>query len=224
MWSLIKSTSIVKQVDGLLFMENKAQLLKSYTPVLFSGSVDEWFYKRLFPNRTFLKVDNAMNAGQVFHYAGKAYTKNQLKKGQIPELDPNDMVITYKDYKHLFQNSHPTIHFGSVEGFNTLIGKNLSIVGTPVPNPRVTQLYAHVLGYETNNQAKCFRSICINQSVVEMYTFKDEVLAQIEIRIARMQLLQAIGRARTVLENCRVTVYTRVPIGEVADIVQKSAI
>ena len=45
----------------------------------------------------------------------------------------------------------------------------------------------------------------------KMYTLQNNHLAQIEIRLARMHLDQAIGRARAIRESCSVTVYSKTP-------------
>ena len=44
-----------------------------------------------------------------------------------------------------------------------------------------------------------------------MYTYIDEGLAQIETRLARAQIEQAIGRSRTIRTDATVKVYSIIP-------------
>lgn len=70
---------------------------------------------------------------------------------KLPQTN-NDVVLTYKEFKHLFPKSYPTIHFGHCEGFNELTSENISIIGTPITNPFLVFLYAKSLNLDYSTQ------------------------------------------------------------------------
>lgn len=77
----------------------------------------------------------------------------------------------------------------------------------------ITALYARSMGLEpiASDYNKKLREVVLDGYRFKMYTFQNDHLAQIEIRLARMHLDQAIGRSRAIRESCSVTVYSKIP-------------
>lgn len=184
---------------------------------MMSATVDPFFYEKLGVNFTDSNVTNIQQQGQVIHSKGSMWSKRRLKtliqKNEFDKLPKteNDVVLTYKEFKSLFEKAHPTIHFGHCEGFNELESENLSIVGTPIPHPFMVFFYAHAFNLESITQEKRMRKVEFDGFPFRMYTYVDENLAQIEIRLARMQIDQLVGRARTLRNDCVVSVSSGIP-------------
>jgi len=184
---------------------------------MMSAPVDPFFYEKLGVNFTDSNVTNIQQQGQVIHSKGSMWSKRRLKtliqKNEFDKLPKteNDVVLTYQEFKSLFEKAHPTIHFGHCEGFNEFESENLSIVGTPIPHPFMVFFYAHAFNLESITQEKRMRKVEFDGFPFRMYTYVDENLAPIEIRFARMQIDQLVGRARTLRNDCVVSVSSGIP-------------
>ena len=207
---------VIYSNDQFMTIQNCKKSLHKKTKIM-SATVDPFFYEKLGLKFTGYNVTNIEQKGQVIHYKGPMWSKKRLKTlkqkkefNKLPKTG-NDVVLTYKEFKSLFPKAHPTIHIGHCEGFNELKSQNLSIVGTPIPHPFLVFLYAKALNVEYVTQQKGMRTVELDDCHFRMYTFLDDNLCQIEIRLARMQIDQLVGRARTLRNNCVVSVYSGIP-------------
>ena len=192
----------------------KYEMLQESQVTIVSGTADNWIYEKLLGNREyeFHNLGIAKNIVPVVQYTGKAYTKKQMQKGDAPLLQDNSTVITYLDHKNNFTTADDQAHFGNTSGFDHLKGKTLSVVGTPIPAPTVVLLYAKALGLDYVNQEKEYRSFLLDNYRFDMFTYKDENLANIELKLTQMELEQAVGRGRTVRTDAQLELFSKVPI------------
>ena len=192
----------------------KYEMLQESQVTIVSGTADNWIYEKLLGNREyeFHNLGIAKNIVPVIQYTGKAYSKTQMQKGDAPLLQDNSTVITYLDHKNNFTTADDQAHFGNTSGFDHLKGKTLSVVGTPIPAPTVVLLYAKALGLDYVNQEKEYRSFLLDNYRFDMFTYKDENLANIELKLTQMELEQAVGRGRTVRTDAQLELFSKVPI------------
>jgi len=192
----------------------KYEMLQESQVTIVSGTADNWIYEKLLGDREydFHNLGIAKNIVPVIQYTGKAYSKTQMQKGDVPLLQDNSTVITYLDHKNNFNNADDLSHFGNTSGFDHLKGKTLSVVGTPIPAPTVVLLYAKALGLDYVNQEKEYRSFLLDNYRFDMFTYKDENLANIELKLTQMELEQAVGRGRTVRTDAQLELFSKVPI------------
>lgn len=192
----------------------KYEMLQESQVTIVSGTADNWIYEKLLGNREyeFHNLGIAKNIVPVVQYTGKAYSKTQMQKGDAPLLQDNSTVITYLDHKNNFTTADDQAHFGNTSGFDHLKGKTLSVVGTPIPAPTVVLLYAKALGLDYVNQEKEYRSFLLDNYRFDMFTYKDENLANIELKLTQMELEQAVGRGRTVRTDAQLELFSKVPI------------
>jgi hypothetical protein len=73
-------------------------------------------------------------------------------------------------------------------------------------------LYAKALGLDYTNQEKEYRSFLLDNYRFDMYTYTDENLAKIELKLTQMELEQAVGRGRTVRTDAQLELFSKVPI------------
>lgn len=192
----------------------KIELPKDAQVTIVSGTADNWIYEKLLEDREydFHNLGIAKNIVPIIQYTGKAYSKTQMESGEFPLLQNESIAITYKDYKEKIQGSDEVTHFGNTSGFDHLKGKTVSVVGTPIPHPTIVMLYAKVLGLEYTNQEKEYRSFLLDNYRFDMYTYIDDNLANIELKLTQMELEQAVGRGRTSRTDAQLELFAKVPI------------
>lgn len=192
----------------------KYEMLTESQVTIVSGTADNWIYEKLLGDREydFHNLGIAKNIVPIVQYTGKAFSKTQMQKGEVPLLQDNTTVITYLDHKDKFPASDAVAHFGNTSGFDHLKGKTISVVGTPIPHPTIVMLYAKALGLDYTNQEKEYKSFLLDNYRFDMFTYKDENLANIELKITQMELEQAVGRGRTVRTDAQLELFAKVPI------------
>jgi hypothetical protein len=197
----------------------KIELPNDAQVTIVSGTADNWIYEKLLNGREydFHNLGIAKNIVPVIQYTGKAYSKTQIEAGELPELQNKTIAITYKDYKDKILVSDTIAHFGNTSGFDHLKGEKISVIGTPIPHPTIVMLYAKVLGLEYTNQEKEYRSFLLDNYRFDMYTYVDNSLANIELKLTQMELEQAVGRGRTSRTDAQLELFAKVPINS-ADI------
>jgi len=68
------------------------------------------------------------------------------------------------------------------------------------------------LGLEYTNQEKEYRSFLLDNYRFDMYTYIDDNLANIELKLTQMELEQAVGRGRTSRTDAQLELFAKVPI------------
>jgi hypothetical protein len=192
---------------------------------LLSGTFDDFFYSKILDDFNLSEVPMIPNQNSIVQYTRFMFSRRQLLdlNFKLPIIPDDFKVITYKEHKDLFgKDTNCELHFGNLEGIDSVNGANLVIIGTPVPPPYITFLYAKMLGFDLclEGMKKVSRNVVIDEFVFRMFTFSSDDLAQIEVRLARMQIEQAIGRARSIRSDCRVILYSNIPCNQ-TDIFEK---
>ena len=192
----------------------KHEIITDSQVTIVSGTADQWIYEQLLGEREydFHNLGIAKNIVPITQYTGKAYSKNQVSKGEIPDIQENTKVITYKNHKEVFPQSDDIMHFGKTSGFDHLKGERISVIGTPIPHPTIVMLYAKVLGLDYSNQEKENRAFVLGNYRFDMFTYKDDNLAKIETILTQMELEQAVGRGRTSRTDAQLELFAKVPI------------
>ena len=218
---LIKSDHIMKyqdENDSLRFYSiSKKELPKNKQITICSATADTMFYSKLVDKDiTFSDFGIVENKEKIIQYTGKMFSRNQMKKMEEPlNIEGDKVVLTYKDYKYLFANADNIAHFGNLTGFDHLKGKDIVIVGTPLPNPTVLYLYATAMGIKLSNDPQDmereYKEVRLNGFRWHQFTYKNDELAELEIRLSLMEIEQAAGRGRTARTSSRVTIMSSIP-------------
>jgi hypothetical protein len=157
------------------------------------------------------------NSGYIHQHTNKSYSRKSLKSSNTKELKDllkSDNFITFKDEKDRFGDVTYEIHYGMTTGVDKLKGKDLTVIGTPHFHPMCYELIAYAIGHDIKDGGNEIS----NQRVVRkgmryMFpTFQDEVLREIQISLIESELIQAVGRARTLRTNATVHLYSNLPI------------
>ncbi len=188
--------------------------------IILSATPNIRIYEKLYGNR--LKVHDVGRVetkGIVIHYPESSFSAFAIKKepkllevaGSMARRNP---VITHLKFKSHFPTAEEA-HFGYLSGIDKYRGKDLFVVGTPHKNPSVYYLYARVLGidYDIKDTKMNFQEVEYDGFVFYFNTFKNNYrLQQLQMSMIQAELLQAVGRARVLREDCTVTMLGRMPI------------
>ena len=186
--------------------------------IIMSATANEYIYKMLFGDRLeFIDIGEVVTIGKKIQYPQWSFSRYQMEHqsklipiakaliGQLP-------VITFKKVSKEFSNCVAT--FGNLTGIDVLAGKNIAIVGTPHINHTSYLLYAHALNVNPLPSDTTMRYMKVRRNGMEFYffTFVDEILREIQLYLIESELLQAVGRARLLRQQCTVIVMSSMPL------------
>ncbi|WP_102979306.1 hypothetical protein [Chryseobacterium scophthalmum] len=186
--------------------------------IIMSATIPIGFYNKLYPDRKFESIDyrNVSQAGSIIQYTGRSCSRDGLSRygEKISEEIGDKNVITFKDFKGIFQNSPEEIHFGNCSGYDNLKGKDIAVVGTPHRNNNEYFLLGKLMGVEFDYYNSPFRyqKVKFNGFEFMINTFDNEGLRNIQLSLIESDLVQAVGRARTLRYDCTVELYSGLPL------------
>jgi hypothetical protein len=104
-------------------------------------------------------------------------------------------------------------HFGKTTGVNELEGQDINVIGTPHQPEFLYKLIAHTFGHDVVDDAKMRYQLIRHKGFAFWFmTFDRELLKNIQLWMIESELLQAIGRARPLREECTVNVFSNLPL------------
>ena len=106
------------------------------------------------------------------------------------------------------------MYFGNCSGYDTLAGENLVVVGTPHRNNVEYILLAKALGidFKTSNTTMGFKEIEHNSFRFTFNCYDQPELREIQLGLIESDLIQAVGRARTLRTEATVELYSNFPL------------
>lgn len=224
------SSSFFIKHEGMLHYIIKKDLPKGTKNIIMSATIPINLYRKLYPEMEFECIDirNVEQKGKIIQYTGRSCSRSGIERygEEISKEVGKKMVITFVDYKNIFQNSPDEIHFGNCSGYDILNGQDIVVVGTPHRNNIECFLLAKLMNVEFDFHKSTFRyqKVRYNNFEFMLNTFDNPDLREIQIPLIESELIQAVGRARTLRNNCLVEVYSGFPLG-ISDefIIKKSA-
>jgi|GEM_PF-2402658 len=198
----------------------KNDLPKDKKIIVLSATADREIYESVFDSmewQEFSKVEQVGNLVQVYDNAfSRAWmnkTENKPMLEEVRTFAGEKKVITFKKHKSRFK--HPADFFlESSEGFDTLKGQDIVVVGTPHLQIGVYALLTAALGIPFSSEDLELGMVkCEHQNRrFDFYTFKHEGLRKIQFYKIESQLTQACGRTRTIRENSTVYLFSNFPL------------
>jgi hypothetical protein len=163
-------------------------------------------------------LSNIGITGEIVQHTDHSYSRSSLDDRLIEELkqklgDTN--VITFQKLKHRLNNDDnvPNMHFGNTQGYDGLNGQDIAVVGTPHLNDVVYKLFASAVGMDVNETCDMqTRLVEYNGFRFYFKTFESDDLRQIQLEMIESELIQAVGRARVLRNECTVEVYSNLPL------------
>jgi len=208
------------EIEGKLYYKfiRKRNLPESKT-LLFSATANQFIYEKLYGNKiVFHDIEDVAFKGTLLQDTSRSYSRYQLNHANghlegIVEIVGSNPVITFKDYKHLFINC--ILHFGATTGIDKYRGMDIDVVGTPHFPEDVIKFYASVLGVEFTEEDFNYknREVEYNGFRFTFYTCSEkEELVRLQLSLIEAELVQAVGRARLLIENATVRVFSKLPL------------
>lgn len=203
--------------SNLIHYVNKVDLPKDKKIIILSATVNATIYKYLFGDRIeVFDVGDVVQKGKIIQHTKRSCSRKGLRKyaKQISEEVGEKKVITFKSMIHEFLNTSDEIYFGNCSGYDTLAGEDLVVVGTPHRNNVEYLLLAKVLGidFKTSDTTMGYKEIEYNGFKFMFNCYDHPELREIQLGLIESDLIQAIGRARTLRTNAKVEVYSNFPL------------
>ncbi|WP_145410863.1 hypothetical protein [Paenibacillus xylanexedens] len=211
-----KSQNLYNKTEYISFVRRKS--LPNKKIIIMSATINETIAKLAFGNNVkFSDVGLVEQKGSIIQIPMKSFSRasiNQnkdemqfLKKVLIHAFNPDSYEISYKNLTE--------ISFGNVSGIDFLKGKNITIVGTPNLNQVAYLLFSAALGFTLglNDSVMEYRLVKRNGYRFRYQTFgNSEILQDIQFYMVETELLQAVGRARTLRHEAKVLVLSNLPV------------
>lgn len=206
-----------KKDPNLVHYVNKVTLPKNKKVIILSATINPTIYKYLFGDRVELfDVGDVEQKGKVVQHTKRSCARNGLEKyvNLISEEVGEKKVITFKSFTHQFSNACHEIYFGNCSGYDTLAGENLVVVGTPHRNNIEYLLLAKALGidFNTTDTTMSYKEIEYNGFKFMFNCYDHPELREIQLGLIESDLIQAVGRARTLRTDANVKVYSNFPL------------
>lgn len=170
-------------------------------------------------NCTFVDIGPVEEMGKVIQASDFSFSRYMFKKNPevldtIKSISGDRPIVSYK---FLAEKLHVSATFGALRGIDKLAGQDIVVVGTPHRPFETYLLFATALGFidagakvptspqwtELERNGVCFNFLAFtNQGH----------LRDIQFYFLESELMQAIGRARILRNDCQVTVLSNYPI------------
>ncbi|AZA58599.1 hypothetical protein [Chryseobacterium shandongense] len=216
-FDFLRSKFFIKKGMNIQYIV-KNDLPKDTKNIIMSATIPTEFYKKIYPERKFECIDirNVAQTGSIIQYTGRSCSRDGLfRYGEKISKEVGDKtVITFKDFKEMFENSPEEIHFGNCSGYDNFKGQDIAVVGTPHRNNSEYFLLAKLMDVEFDYFDSPFRYQKVQYNGFEFMinTFDNEGLRYIQLSLIESDLVQAVGRARTLRYDCTVELYSGLPL------------
>ncbi len=193
--------------------------------IIMSSTINTDLYLKRFGSRVKIyEIPDIKGIGKITQYTRFSNSKqsiNSRDKAYFLKIIGEDFVITFKDESNFFNERHyeknpvKNVYFGNCRGYNLLTGKNINIVGTFHPNHIYYFFLSKFVGVELDfksdlkirNQMVSWNGIRFN-----FYAYDNQDLRQIQFACIEAELIQAVGRARTIRNQCTVNLFSNFPL------------
>lgn len=200
--------------------------------IILSATVNEVVYKGFFVDRevNYIDLGTAKPEGKIIqHYYGFSRSflaKNATKaldiiKAEAPEINN---LITFKKYESNFTKAGltPITNFGATTGIDAYGGQDLIIAGTPHIIDSVYKLLASFIAPDAQIISDCeYQNVKRNGYEFYFNTYNSNIntpsaniVQEIQFYMIEAELIQAVGRARALNNNCTVHVFSNYPLVE----------
>ena len=205
------------QNSNIIHYVVKRDLPKNKKIIILSASLPLYMYQKLFgPELNVVDVSDVEQTGKIIQYTQKSCSRNSLNRyhEKISARVGDKKVITFKSFSGCFSNPVENMYFGNCSGYDTLTGQDIVVVGTPHRNNIEYLLTAKVLGidFQMADAIMDEQKIEYNGFRFKFNCFNHSELRNIQLALIESDLIQAVGRARTLRTNATVELYSNFPL------------
>ncbi len=195
----------------------KKELPENKKIIIMSATLPVYIYRKLYGDRIHV-VDftDVKHTGTITQYTNRSCSRNGLRKygEKISEKVGDLPVLTFGSYQHLFKNPIKNMYFGNCLGYDGMKGKDMAVVGTPHRDNVAYFLIAKVLGidFKSTDTSMIYQKVEFNGFRFKFKSFIHDDLRAIQLSFIESDLIQAVGRARTLRTDAHVDVYSNFPL------------
>jgi hypothetical protein len=209
---------------------NKFKLDKNI--IIMSATAPVEIYEKLYPGKVeVIDITNIIQTGRIEQYTNRGYSSSALSKykkdGKIEDIK-NDItkiissapVITHMKHIGIFEKTNKSnFYFGNCSGSDILKGKDIAVVGTPHKPQYVYYFYAKYcdISLKQNDTTLVDKTIDWKGFRFRYMTYENKDLRDIQLGLAESELIQAIGRNRTLRYDCISYVFSNLPLKVTTD-------
>lgn len=206
-----------KRDRDLIHYVVKRKLPKNKKIVILSATLPIYIYQKLFGDRlNVIDIRDVAQEGKIIQYTNRSCSRKSLTRyvSDISQAVGNKPVITFKAFQKDFLNPIEGMYFGNCSGSDKMKGEDLAVVGTPHRNTSEYLLIAKVLGidFKTTDTTMSVQKIEYNGFRFKMNCYDNEDLRSIQLALIESELVQAVGRARTLRTKATVEVFSNFPL------------
>jgi hypothetical protein len=215
---LITSTFYIKDArdNNTLQYIQQIPLPSKKRIIILSATAPVEIYRALYGNRLHaIELTDVEQQGTILQYTKQSCSRNAMQRyaPSLSEKVGNKPVITFKRFSSSFQNPVEGMYFGNCSGYDNLKGKDLAVVGTPHRNNVLYNLIAaEISGQPMSNMVMNYQKVEYNGYRFKFNCFDDPLLRNIQLSLIESDLLQAVGRARTLRTHAMVQVFSNFPL------------
>ncbi len=185
--------------------------------IILSATLPIDLYKALYGDRVeVVDIRDVNQCGEIIQYTRRSCSRTELKRyhENISEEVGDLPVITFMSYRNYFKNSVTNMYFGNCEGYDTLNGKDLAVVGTPHRNNVAYYLTAAIIGetLKPEDMEMSLQKVEYNGFRFKFNCYSHRTLRKIQLSLIESDLIQAVGRARSLRTNAKVVLYSNFPL------------
>ena len=215
---LLTSTYYIKDArdNNTLHYIQQIPLPNKKRIIILSATAPVEIYRALFGDRLHvIELTDVEQQGVIIQNTKQSCARNAMQRyaPSLSEKVGDVPVITFKRFRSSFKNPVEDMYFGNCSGYDNLKGKDIAVVGTPHRNNVLYHLIAvQINGANTPNHSMNFQKVEYNGFRFKFNCFDDPLLRNIQLSLIESDLLQAVGRARTLRTNATVQVYSNFPL------------
>lgn len=211
------NSSFFIRVDKDIHYVVKRDLPVDKKIVIMSATIPVYIYQKLFPDRVeVVEIRDVEQQGTITQYTKWSCSRNGLNRyvNVISDMVDFTPVLTFQSFQDKFKNPIKEMYFGNCSGYDSYKGKDIAVVGTPHRNNIQYFLTAKILGvdFQMTDATMSHQKIEYNGFRFKFNCFDNEVLRNIQLSFIESDLIQAVGRARTLRTNAKVDVYSNFPL------------
>ena len=195
----------------------KRELPKNKKIIILSATLPLYIYQKLFNEKiNVINIKDVKQRGEITQYTKRSCSRNSLSRyvKDISNEVGDKPTITFKSFQQHFVNPVKEMYFGNCSGYDILKGKDIAVVGTPHRDNIQYLLTAKVLGinFKTTETTMSYQKIEYNGFKFKFNCYDNEELRNIQLALIESDLVQAVGRARTLRTDAKVELYSNFPL------------
>ncbi|HAN38665.1 MAG TPA: hypothetical protein DCQ29_07150 [Chitinophagaceae bacterium] len=184
--------------------------------IILSASIPTYIYEQLYKDRVeIIELSDVKQKGEIIQYTNRSYSRCSINYTQQTRTIPkfNMPVITFKSTNHIFNSKPLDIYFGNCAGYDTLKGRDIVVLGTPYHNVYFYLLFAGYFKLDISDDFKMKQQeVEYNGFLFKFNCFSNPLTRIIQLQLIEGDLIQAVGRARTIRTDAKVHLYSNLPL------------